>query len=582
MAATSRPNQPYRPNMAGTRHGISSGHYLATQAGFQILEAGGNAIDAGIAAGLAICILESEYVGIAGVAPIMIYIAKTREIVTIDGLGTWPKAASCEYFRTQHGNIIPKGIQRTVTPGAMDAWITALSRHGTMSFGDVAEAAIRFADKGFPMYTAMTEILEGHKNEIASYPSTAAVYLPNGKVPQPGEIFFQKDLARSLKYMVAEEKAAMKKGLKAGIKAARDAFYKGDIAQTFVKYHKANGGLLTEADMAGYRATIDAPAKIKFAGVDLYGCGPWCQGPMLLQTLNILGGMDLKGLGHNSIGYAHAVTEAIKLAAADREGYYGDPKFVDVPIERLLSAEYASERRALIQPDRAGPDLPPPGNANGKAPRQPGGGPVGPRPGPRELDTSYVCCVDRHGNAISATPSDGQIGGPIVPGTGILPSTRGYQSWVDPSHPSCVAPGKRPRLTPNPAIAIHEGKFVMPFGTPGHDTQTQVMSQVFMNMTVFGMSPQQAIEAPRLATLSFPSSAFPHESRPGLVFVEPGFNNGVVSGLKGFGHKAEVWPASGSDYQQALNGACIVHHDVNSGVITAAADPRRVSYAMAW
>jgi gamma-glutamyltranspeptidase/glutathione hydrolase len=557
-----------RPTIMGTRHMIASGHYLATTAGFEILQAGGNAIDAGICAGLAISVLESAYVAFAGVAPMTIYLRDSGRVITVSGLGTWPKAASCELFQSQHGGQIPKGILRTVVPAAPDAWLVALRDYGTMSFGDVVASAIRLARDGFAMYPLMADTLRFFAADIAAYPSSAAIYLPGGVAPAVGQVFCQHDLAATVQFMADQEAAAASRGRAAGIDAARDAFYRGDIAATIADFHRDNGGLMTREDLAEYRTEIEPALRSRFAGTDIYGCGPWCQGPMLQQALNILDGMALRELGHNSAAYVHVVTEAIKLAAADREAFYGDPRFVSVPLDRLLSTAYAAQRRRLIDSRQASVGLPPQGDAAG--------------PRSTDLDTSYVAVVDRHGNAFSATPSDGLTGSPVIPGLGFVASPRGSQSWTDPRHPACIMPGKRPRLTPNPAIAIRQGHYVMPFGTPGQDTQTQVMLQVMLNLMVFGMELQEAVEAPRFASLSFPSSASPHTYVPGRLLVEPGLHEYVGDALVRLGHRAECWPDSGSDYFMNANAACAVLADRTTGVIKGAADPRRPAYAIGW
>jgi gamma-glutamyltranspeptidase/glutathione hydrolase len=554
----------------GTRHMIAAGHYLATLAGFEILEAGGNAIDAGVCTGIALSVLESAYVSFAGVAPIAIYLRETGKVITISGLGPWPRAASCELFQREHNGKIPKGILRTVVPGAPDAWLVALREYGTMSFSDVAAAAIRFARDGFPMYELMTSTIAASVDEIATWPSSAALFLPNGAAPALGSIFRQTELAATLQYMADSEKAAATQGRAAGLIAARDAFYRGDIARTIAAFHKMHGGLLTMEDLASYGSEIEPAIQTRFADIDVYGCGPWCQGPMLLQELNILDGVDLRTLGHNSLEYVHLLTETIKLGAADREAYYGDPRFVDVPLDRLLSRAYAAERRASIDPSRAFPGLPPAGDTRATVARG------------IELDTSYVCVVDRHGNAFSATPSDGMTASPVIPGVGCVASPRGSQSWADPTHASGLAPGKRPRLTPNPAITIREGRFVMPFGTPGADTQTQVMLQVFLNRVVFGMELQAAVEAPRFASLSFPSSSSPHEYRPGRLLMEGPLHADLHTGLARLGHQVEAWPETGPDYFQNVSAACAVSVDLTTGVLQGAADPRRPAYAVGW
>ena len=570
---------PDRPVVMGTKYVVAAGHYLAAHAGFEILEAGGNAVDAGVAAGIAIEVLEPNMVNFAGVAPIMIYLAESGEILTISGLGTWPRAANCQYFHDKHGGAIPEDIERTVVPSAPDAWITALEHYGTMSFADVAAAAIRFAKEGFPVYPLMTEVLDAAAPTLLKWPSSAAILFPGGHAPEPGEIFVQSDLARTLQYLADEESAAAGKGRVVGLGAARDAFYRGDIARTIDRFFRDNGGLMTADDMAGFRVGIEPPVRARFGDIDVYACGPWCQGPMLLQALNLVQTFDLRGLGHNSPAYVHTLVEAIKLAAADREHYYGDPRFVDVPMEELLSKDHADRRRDLIRTDSAWTEMPPAGDVM-DSPKWVGSGALATAAGDDEgvLDTSYVCVVDGEGNAFSATPSDSMRHAPIVPGTGIVPSTRGSQSWTDPEHPSCIAPGKRPRLTPNPAIALGAEGLVMPFGSPGGDVQTQAMLQVLLNIFMFGMDPQSAVEAPRFASASFPSSFEPHGFSPGKLNVERSIGSETGDALSGLGHRIKWW----DERTWRAGSVCTILADTQKCVLQGAADPRRVGYAVGW
>ncbi len=582
-------SQPHRPNIMGTRHVIVAGHHLGAQAGFQVLEAGGNAVDAGVAAGLTMNVVESEMASFGGVAPIILYLAETDEVVTISGLGPWPKAASCEYFQTNHGGRIPTGILRTVVPAAPDAWITALERWGTMSFGEVAAAAIRIAREGFVMYPLMADWIAKEADTLRQWPTNTAMYLPEGRPPRVGEVLKHEDLSRTLQFLADEEKAQAGRGREAGLAAARQAFYRGDIAATIATHQKENGGLMTAEDMADFRVGIEPPIRTTFGDVELWGCGPWCQGPMLLQALNILEGMDLKGIGHNSVAYLHTVAEAINLAAADRHGYYGDPRFVDVPIDRLLSKEYANQRRKLIQADKAFGGMPRPGSIDGHTP-----GP-GPYDEGREaasssspdsaakLDTTYVCVVDRFGNAFSATPSDSGLQGPVPPGLGFLPSPRGAQAWTDPRVPASIAPGKRPRLTPNPAIAIRRGEMLMPFGTPGADVQTQMMLQVFLNMMVFGMDPQSAVEAERIASHNFPGTHDPHDYVAGSLWLQGSMAKETGDALAAMGHNIHWYPERGpANTSTDINGVCVIRKNLKTGVMIGGADPRRTAYGLGW
>jgi gamma-glutamyltranspeptidase/glutathione hydrolase len=571
---TASPQSSLRPTIAVTRHAIAAGHYLAATAGFAILEAGGNAIDAGCAAGMALGVLQTDLVNFAGVAPIMIYLADKREVVTIAGLGAWPKALDPELFMREHNGKIPLGVLRTVVPAAPDAWITALKRFGTMSFGDVAAGAIRLARDGFPMYPLMAASLKKQEARLRGWPSSAEVFLPNGRAPETGDVFHQSDLAASLQYMADEEHTAAARGREAGLDAARDAFYRGDIARKMVAFMTEQGGLLSAEDLAEYHSPVGSPERRRFGDLEVFTCGAWCQGPVLLQTLALLEGTDLKALGQNSAEYIHHLCEALKLAFADREAYYTDPAKGAVPLPTLISAEYATERRKLIRPDRAWPEMPPPGELGALA-RAYRASPPNPNPEP---DTSYVCAADRWGNLFSATPSDGCYGSPVVPGTGLIPSSRGSQSRPDPRHPAGVAPGKRPRLTPNPALAIHGGDRFLPFGTPGGDVQTQAMLQVLLNIFVHGQQVQDAIETPRFASYSFPSSFAPFDYYPGRLNVENRIPDEVTAELARRGHDVERWP----DWIWLAGAVCAIHVDKKRGVLEAGADPRRAAYALGW
>lgn len=351
-----------RPSISGRRYVVASGHHLASMAGSEVLRAGGNAIDAGVAAGIALGVLESEFVSFAGVAPIILYSAEKEEIVTISGLGVWPRAASRDQLARQWGGRIPVGVERTVVPSAPDAWITALERYGTMGFADVAAFAIDFAANGFPMYPMMADRIEAHHASYSKFQSNAAIYLPNGKAPEIGSQFIQSDLAASLQFLADEDRAAAAKGGRlAGLQAARDAFYRGDMARKIVDFHQSEGGLLSARDMDEFSVEVEKSTHIRFKDWEIHGCGPWCQGPMLLQALKLIEGFDISGLGHNTPEYLHILVEALKLAAGDRERYFGDPRFVDVPLDMLLSDGYLAVRRGMIDPEKAFPDMPPGG-----------------------------------------------------------------------------------------------------------------------------------------------------------------------------------------------------------------------------
>jgi gamma-glutamyltranspeptidase/glutathione hydrolase len=454
----------------------------------------------------------------------MIYAADEDRVTTISGLGRWPQAASVNYFQTHCNGRIPLGVLRCVTPSGVDAWVRALATHGTMTLADVMEDAAQLAERGFPMHRFMAANLREDVDTFSQWPSSADIFLPGGRPPGPGDIFVQRDLGRTMRRLIAAEADARQQGRVVALQAARDVFYHGDIAREIAAFYAAEGGLLTYDDLAAFQVQMEDPVRVSFREYDIYTCGPWCQGPVLAQVLALLDAYDLEALGHNSPAYVHLITEALKLTFADRERYYGDPEFVDVPMQAMLSQDYAAARRLLIDADKAAGGMPPAGDprsGNGHVePWHPISAPHGATSVAETLDTTYVCVVDRQGNVFSATPSDGCFGAPITPGLGVTISTRGSQSWAQEGHASAIAPGKRPRLTPSPALVFKNGKPFMPIGTPGGDVQCQSMLQVFLNVAVFGMTPQAAIEAPRFATYSYPGSFEPHAYYPDEVRLE--------------------------------------------------------------
>ena len=576
----------YRPLMTGTTHMASTGHYLATAASFRILEQGGNATDAGVAAGLTLNVTLPQYTSLGGVAPIIVHDAAKGETVSISGLGRWPQAASIDYFNRNHDGQLPPGVLRTVTPAAADAWLTALKLYGTMTFEEVVTPALEIAEGGFPIPESLHRALEreGDKlvhdeSEDVRWPTTVDVFFKNRKPLGIGDVLVQKDLARTFRRLIEVEQGHAGQGREAAIQAARDFFYTGEIAGEIVEFIQGQGGLLTKEDLAMFHVGVDQPPTVNYKGIDVYTCGTWCQGPVTLQTLKILEGIDLRTMGHNSVDYLHTVIEALKLAYADRDAFYGDPDFVEVPMAGLLDSDYGAGRLSLIDRRKAYPGMPPHGDPwsfqSGKRPEARYRQPV-PVAGAMEPDTSYICTVDRWGNAFSATPSDGIGGSPVLPGLGFVVSARGSQSWLDPDHPAALAPGKRPRLTPNPAMAFKDGKLWMPFGTPAGDVQCQSMVQMFLNMVEFDMDVQQAVEAPRVSTWSFPNSFFPHAYYPGLVGAEGRIDSETLDGLRERGHDVEVW----NDWTPRMGALCGIEIDRERGALFAGADLRRDGYAM--
>ena len=566
-----------RPAVLGRRWMVSSSHYLASQAGARMFERGGNAIDAGVAAGIALNVLERHLTDFGGVAPIIVFRPGMAAPESIDGLGRWPASLTLDQYRAKHGDDMPIGVARSVTPAACDAWLTALARHGRLTLAEVLAPNIELAD-GFPVYPRLARALAMLEERLRQWPSSAAVFLPNGKPPRMGELLVQTDLANLFRRLVDIEKASASKGRAAAILAARDDIFRGDIAKQIAAAQQRQGGAITEEDLREQHVTIETPAHTTYRGIDVYACGPWSQGPLVPMTLNLLEGYDVPSLGQNSLAFLHRYTEAFKLAAADREGFFGDPEQIDVPIAGLLDKGYADERRRLVRDDRAAPELPEPGDPWRREGRR---GPAGYRPrvasGVGAPDTSYCCAMDAEGNAFSATPSDPAFGAPLVDGLGIIVSTRGAQLWTTPGHPSAIAPRKRPRLTPNPALLMKDGRAIMPFGCPGEDAQCQAMVQTVCNVVDFDMNIQAAIEAPRVISRSFPWTFHPHAYEPGVLTVEGRIARDVRDGLARLGHVVRDLP----DMSPAAAGMCAIRM-LEPGSLEGGADPRRESYAIGW
>ena len=564
----------------GYHYAVSAGHELATQAAFEVLDGGGNAVDAGVAAILTLGVVYSDQVSVAGVAPMIVHLAGSGETWTVAGVGGWPRALDVERFIEAHAGTIPLGVRRTVVPAAPDACLQALERWGTLCYRDVAARAVQYASRGFARHQVMLDYVRQFADDFRQWPDNVDLWMPGGEVPGLGEPLVQADLGATLEFLCDEERAAGDDRA-AGFEAVRAAFYRGDVAARILAHQREHDGLLAEADMASFRSQVLPSVSRRFRldgeEVEVHTCGAWCQGPILLEALATVEGLELGALGHNSDAYLHAVAETIKLAFADREGYLGDPDFVDVPLATLVSEEYALGQRARIDPRRASPGLPHPGRIPGHAPY------VAPvtvasEPARMPADTSIVAVVDGDGNAFCSTPSDTAWDTPIVPGTGLAVSSRGAQSWAVRGHPSCLAPGKRPRLTPNPCFARVPGRWIMPFGTPGGDAQVQANLQVLLNHLCFGMPLQDAIEAPRLMTHSHPNSFAPHAAEPGRVTIEGRIGEDVGERLAARGHRVDRL----EDWTHWVAGVCAVKKDLASGRLEAGADPRRWSRSMSW
>jgi gamma-glutamyltranspeptidase/glutathione hydrolase len=428
------------------------------------------------------------------------------------------------------------------------------------------------------VYPRLAMAIERLEERLRRWPTSAAVFLPGGRPPRVGEILVQRELGALFRRLVDIERAHRSAGRAAAIMAARASIYEGDIAREIAAFMRDAGGAITAEDMREQRVRIEAPSHSTYRGIEVYACGPWSQGPLVPMTLNILEGYDIASSGPGSREFLHRYTEAFKLAAADREGFFGDPEQIDVPIRGLLDKAYAEERRAMITDDHAHPELPAPGDPwrfEGRA------GHEGYRPrvamGVGAPDTSFACAMDAEGNAFAATPSDPGLGAPLVRGLGMIVSTRGAQLWTTPGHPSAIAPRKRPRLTPNPALLMKEGRALMPFGCPGEDAQCQAMVQVVCNIVDFGMNTQAAIEAPRVISRSFPWTFHPHAYEPGVLTVEGRISADVRNELASLGHAIRELP----DFSPAAAGVCAVRR-LETGALEGGADPRRESYAAGW
>jgi gamma-glutamyltranspeptidase/glutathione hydrolase len=578
----------HRAQVMGRQAMVSSGHPLATRAALRIMESGGNAIDAGVAAGICLNVLLTDFTSFLGVAPIIVYLKKEDLVVSIDGVGRWPKAATPEWFQESCGGEIPIGVKRTVTPAAVDSWLTALGRYGTKNFVEVAGDAIVLAECGYPMFPVLYDHINELRDAYYQFEETRKIFFRNGEPIPVGGLVTLPELAETMKRMIRAEEMSSG-GRSAGIRAARDEIYRGETAKRIVDFVQANGGVLAMEDLADFHVQEEEPVRTEYRGFEVYGCGPWCQGPVVPATLNLLESSDLPALGHNSPDYLHRILSALDLSFADRHRYYGDPKFVDVPIEGILSKSYAAERAELLDRAEAFGEMAPAGDPwrhQKAAPSGQNGSPNFPLIPPRTTadpagtseDTSYCTVVDGEGNAFSATPSDPSADTPIIPGVGCTVSGRGSQSWLEDGHPSVAAPGKRPRLSPNPALALKNGKIFMTFGTPGGDVQPQAMLQVFLNVVDFGMLPQMAVEAPRAASQNFPNSFWPHRYDPGRVVAEERICRESGDALGGRGYFLDEVP----DYSRALGSVCCIVRDTQSGVLLGGADARRASSAGGW
>jgi gamma-glutamyltranspeptidase/glutathione hydrolase len=568
------------------------------------MEQGGNAVDAAAAMCFCLNLLEPHQNGVGGEVPVLIYSPSEQQAVAISGMGWSPQAFTIDWCVEHHIDLIPgDGYLPACVPAVVGTWAAAIARFGTMSLGQVLQPAIELAENGFPIYKALHHHLVANvRLWVEVYPTTGELYCPGGRVPEIGEVFKNPGYARTLRSICLAEAAAKGRGRVAGIEAGCDAFYRGEIAEQICEYiaghpvedasGTAHAGLLSYEDLAEWYATVEEPVSFNYRGLDVHKCPPWTQGPVFLQQLAILEGFDLRAMGHNSADYLHTWIECAKLAFADREAYYGDPVFDDVPLDALLAREYADQRRGLIgaeasralRPGDIGRGIPAYATFdilgdNRRATRVAGHpardlglkyGHVG--------DTTHLDAVDRHGTMVAATPSGGWIGSsPVIPGLGFPLGTRGQMFYLNPGRPNALAPRKRPRATLTPTLVTRRGKPYMVFGTRGGDSQDQWTLQFFLNIVEFGMDVQQASDAPTVYSLHFPESFYPRAAYPGRVGVEGRVPREVVNELERRGHEILL------EADWAHGNVMGIQFDDARGVIRAGASASGLTgYALGW
>jgi gamma-glutamyltranspeptidase/glutathione hydrolase len=570
-----------RPVIRGRQAAVSSMKAEATEAARRILDAGGNAFDAAVAGQAALGVADFSLNGVGSDAVLLVYSAREKKVYSVNAEPRAPKLATIEWYEKNNGGKIPQsdGLLSGGLPGVVDAWYILLDRWGTMSFEQVLQPAIELAQNGFPLSERGASYIASSK-KIRRYPTTVKIYLPSGQAPKAGEILRNPDLAQTLMKLVEAEKENRTKGRHEALKAARDRFYKGDIARDLAAFSEANGGLFRYEDFAEYTAEVEAPVSTNYRGYEIYKNPSASQGPTELIALNLLEGYDLKALGHNTPEFIHTSVEALKLAMADREKYLGDMDFIKIPYDALLSKNYARERRKLIDSEKASLQLRP------GSPESLAGIPALTRPVHEVLDgnadhvgdTSYIALVDKDHNMVSFEPSLHSLFGTgvVMGNTGIIFNCRGdYYSLVR-GEANALEPGKRPRSTLQSTLIMKSGQPFAILGSPGGDDQVMRTMQTLINMIDFGMNIQEAIEAPRWTSRSFPASPFPHTMHPGDLAVESRIVEATRQALIARGHKLRVAPP------WSLNSSAGIVLDLGTGTLSAGADPRVDAYAWAW
>jgi gamma-glutamyltranspeptidase / glutathione hydrolase len=582
-----------RPQLAGTFGMVASTHWLASAAGMAVLEQGGNAFDAAVAAGLVLQVVEPHLNGPAGEVPVIGFDASSGQPFVLDGQGPAPAGATLAAFASLDLDLVPgTGLLAACVPGAFGTWMLLLERYGTLPLRAVLEYAIGYADHGYPMLATASAVIGAVAGTFRDHwPGSAEIYLAGG-VPAPGSRFTNRPLAAVYRRILAEAEQAGP-GRETQIEAARHAFYQGFVAEAIAAYTasaevmdvtgRRHRSLLTAADLAGWRASSEAPVTAEFRGLTVCKTGPWGQGPVFLQQLLLLDGLGIDAAEPGSAPMIHTVTEAAKLAFADREAWYGDPRQSTVPLATLLSADYAAERRLLVG-ETASAQLRP-GAPDGMAPRlpdfarvafaaglpgqpgvgEPAAGARAPELGPG--DTCHLDVADRFGNLVAATPSGGWLqSSPVIPSLGFCLGTRAQMFTLTPGLASTLAPGRRPRTTLSPGLALRDGEPYLAFGTPGGDQQDQWSLAFFLNHVVYGMNLQEAIDAPAFHTDHFPSSFYPRASVPRSLAIESRAGAEVVDALRTRGHDVSVQPPWSLGRMSAVARS--------GGFLYAAANPR--------
>jgi gamma-glutamyltranspeptidase/glutathione hydrolase len=568
-----------RPVITGRDYAVSSMKPQATAAGVRILEQGGNAFDAAVASQAVLALVDPSMNGYGSDAVVLVYDAKAKKVISINAEGTAPKLATIDWYKQNHGGTLPVNdtLLAGTVPGVVDAWFLLLDHWGTMSFAQVLQPAIETAEQGFALPDSLARSMQS--DAMAKYPTSAKLYQPRRRY-EAGDIFKNPDAGRLLRQLVEAENAAGT-NRHTGLKAARDRFYTGDIAKTMAAFSEAQGALFRYEDFAGYTAKLETPVSTTYRGFTIYKNASSSQGPTELFALNMLEGYDLKTMGLNSPEYIHTAAEALKLAMADREKFLGDTDFITIPFEGLLSKPYGADRRRLIDPDRASFELRP-GDPS-KYMQHAGEYVDYPYHVTMEGaaahagDTSYLAVVDKDRNMVSFEPSNHSEWGTkvVVADLGIIFNCRGDYYSLVPGEANALAPGKRPRSTLQSTLVTKDGRPHMILGSPGGDDQIMRTMQTLLNVIDFGMDVQQAIEAPRWSTNSFPASTFPHTMRPGTLSVESRIPVAVQDALRAKGHHlTAVGPWS-------LAEMAVIQIDPKTGILNAGADPRVDAYAWA-